>query len=78
LNIISLLGGCEALVSDPCFLWLSVNVLTLHRKAEDKFKEVPPEKWLGDNLIIRDPDAEDDALEIEESTFGDESDSDGD
>ncbi|KAL7958636.1 hypothetical protein V8C34DRAFT_282354 [Trichoderma compactum] len=34
------------------------------------FKEVVQERWAGDNLIIPDPEVEEDAIEITDSSFG--------
>jgi hypothetical protein len=40
-------------------------------KAANKLDEVPQEKWRGDNFIVKDPEAEEDALEIVEIKVGD-------
>ncbi|OBT64540.1 hypothetical protein VE03_05296 [Pseudogymnoascus sp. 23342-1-I1] len=39
-------------------------------KPEDKAKEVIPDKWRGDNFIIRNPKNDDDALEVKLSLVG--------
>lgn len=40
------------------------------RNPEDKAKEIIPDKWRGDNFIIRDPKNDDDALEVKLSLLG--------
>jgi len=39
------------------------------RRPEDKVKEIPPNKYRGDNFIIRDSTNDDDALEVTISVF---------
>ena len=41
-------------------------------KPDGQIYEVPPEKYGGDNAIIKDPENEADALEIIESDFEEE------
>jgi hypothetical protein len=51
-------------------LWHDADC-TDRTKAADKLDEVPQEKWRGDNFIVKDPEAEEDALEIVETKVGD-------
>ncbi|KLU90665.1 hypothetical protein MAPG_10517 [Magnaporthiopsis poae ATCC 64411] len=41
------------------------------RQSGDKFKEIPMEKWRGDNHIFKDPESQDDAVEVNESLVED-------